>query len=488
MRSRPRSWAQCKLALSVLLAVAVPALAAWAQGGGGGRPGRAGGAEVTLPTGAASEVALSAMAGCPTDRSVTISLLSGTAGEGAIDYGTASGQYASSIAPQPIEADAPREAVLEGLQPDTEYFYRLRQGDRATSEKRFHTQRAPGSSFTFCIQGDSHPERRQMFDPALYCQTLRAAAEGRPDFYLTIGDDFGVDTLQAPTTEAVDRIYRAQRWFLGLVGVPVFLVNGNHEQAALCNLDGTPDNIAVWAANSRNRYFPQPAPGGFYTGDALPVEHIGLLRDYYAWTWGDALFVVIDPYWHSPKPVDNVYGGGQKQRDLWNVTLGEEQYRWLDQTLRQSDATHKFVFAHHVHGTGRGGVEQAPFFEWGGMGRRGVSEFAQRRPGWGAPIHQLMAQAGVSIFFQGHDHIFVKQQLDGVVYQSLPLPADPYYALYNRDAYRTGDALPGSGHVRVTVSSGKVSVEYVRSYLPTDETADRRNGEIGYRYEIPPNR
>ena len=36
----------------------------------------------------------------------------------------------------------------------------------------------------------------------------------------------------------------------------------------MANLDGTPDNVAVWAQTSRNAYYPQPAPDVFYTGDA----------------------------------------------------------------------------------------------------------------------------------------------------------------------------------------------------------------------------
>jgi hypothetical protein len=50
-----------------------------------------------------------------------------------------------------------------------------------------------------------------MFDATLYAQVLRAAAADRPDFYLAIGDDFSVDTLQNPAAEAVGRIYRTQR-------------------------------------------------------------------------------------------------------------------------------------------------------------------------------------------------------------------------------------------------------------------------------------
>jgi len=441
---------------------------------------------VVLPADVQALAALTAVAGRPTGSSVVISILSATAGEALVEYGTTAGQYGSKTPPAAVAANTPLEIVLNGLQPDTGYCYRARVGEAATAEQRFHTARATGSTFTFEIQGDSHPERPQMFDASLYAQTLRAAASDHPDFYLTIGDDFSVDTLPTDTAEAVDQIYRTQRLFLSLVGVPLFLVNGNHEQAALCNLDSTPSNVAVWAGNCRNRYFPLPAPDGFYTGDARPVEHIGLLRDYYAWTWGDALFVVIDPYWHSAEPVDNVRGSREKgTRDLWKVTLGQEQYQWFRQTLASSHARYKFVFTHHLLGTGRGGVEMAGLCEWGGQSRRGDWEFAQKRPGWEASIQQLMSRNHVTIFFQGHDHIFVKQELEGVIYQTLPLPADPHYALYNRDAYRSGDALPGSGRVRVTVAPDKVKVEYVRSFLPKDESAERKNGEIGYSYEVP---
>lgn len=476
------------LPIVAVLAVALVALSAWAQGGGrrgGGAGGRS--REIVLPADLQALTQLSAVAGRPTDQSVTISVLSATEGQALVQYGTTAGRLDQQSPPLACKANTPGEVLLSGLQPDTAYAYRVQVGAATTAEQHCHTARAPGSTFTFELQGDSHPERPQMFDATLYAQTLRAAAADRPDFYLTIGDDFSVDTLQNTTAEAVSAVYRTQRWFLSLVGAPLFLVNGNHEQAALCNLDGTANNIAVWAGTCRNWYFPLPAPDGFYTGDATTVPHVGLLRDYYAWTWGDALFVALDPYWHSTQPVDNVYGQREKgPRDQWDCTIGEEQYQWFRQTLSNSHAKYKFVFTHHVLGTGRGGIEEAPYYEWGGQGRSGAAEFAQRRPGWEAPIHQLLVKHGVTILFQGHDHIFARQQLDGIVYQGLPLPGDPYYALYNRDAYRSGDALPGSGRVRVTVAPDKVSVAYVRSYLPKDETAEHRDGEVAYNYDVAP--
>ncbi len=424
--------------------------------------------------------------GCPTDTSITVNVVPGQAMELYYEYGLEPGAYSTQTAPQTAAPRQVVETLISGLQANTRYYYRLRYRTStddftAGPEHTFMTQRVPGSTFTFAIQGDSHPERlKKQFDPALYARTLLSAAAIQPDFYLAIGDDFSVDTLKAVNPESVADLYINQRQYLGLVGAPVFLVNGNHEQAALANLDGTPDNVAVWAQTARNTYYPQPAPNGFYTGDAEPVEYIGLLRDYYAFTWGEALFVIIDPYWHSPQAVDNPFGAGhdgKKNRDLWNVTLGETQYQWLKQTLENSPARYKFVFAHHVNGTGRGGIELSGWYEWGGKDRNGQDLFAQKRPGWDKPIHQLLVDNHVAIFFQGHDHIFVRQELDGVIYQTLPEPANPFYTYENADAFRSGDKFPNSGHVRVTVSPDHVMVVYIRSYLD-------RPDEVAFSYTI----
>jgi hypothetical protein len=318
----------------------------------------------------------------------------------------------------------------------------------------------------------------------LYVRTLQLIAADRPDFFLTLGDDFSIDTLKVLNPDTVGGIYSEQRRFLGTIGpsTPIFLVNGNHEQGAAYLLDGTPDNAAVWVQNARNRNFPQPAPDRFYSGDEQSVEFIGLLRDYYAWTWGDALFVVIDPYWHSPIAVDSENASGDKKKDKWDITLGGDQYRWFKDTLERSPAKYKFVFAHHVQGTGRGGIELADLYEWGGYNDKGVWEFNTKRPGWELPIQPLMAKNKVTIFFQGHDHLFAKQERDGVIYQECPIPADYTYSAFNEDAYTSGVTLPNAGYLRVTVSEADVKVEYVRSFLPADESAGQRHGEIAYAY------
>jgi hypothetical protein len=103
------------------------------------------------------------------------------------------------------------------------------------------------------------------------------------------------------------------------------------------------------------------------------------------------------------------------------------------------------------------------------------------------PIHQLLVQNKVSIVFHSHDHLFVKQELDGVVYQEVPQPSAARFDATNSAkeyGYLSGDTLGSPGFLRVTVSSDKIVVDYVRTYLPKDESTQRQNGQIGYTYAI----
>ena len=434
--------------------------------------------------------------GCPTATSIRANVYSpDQSGTVYLAYGTAPGAYTLQTVASVLQAAMPLEIALDGLNPDMQYYYRLylqATGETTysrTDEYAFRTARSVGSTFTFCIQGDSHPERvNNQFNAALYTRTLQTATADNPDFYVTMGDDFSVDQLDATTVTAVQVIerYTIQRPYLGLIGCtsPIFLVNGNHEQAARYLLDGTPDNVAVWAQNARNTLYSQPAPDNFYSGNTEVIPYIGLLRNYFAWTWGDALFVTIDPYWASLVCVDNPFGGGPKRPNVWDVTHGNAQYQWLKTTLEQSQAKYKFVFAHHVLGTGRGGIEEAPQYEWGGENADGTWGFTTNRSTWPETLHQLMVNNHVTIFFQGHDHIWVHQALDGVTYQTLSEPADPNYSLFNADAYLSGDKFPNTGYTRVTVSSCGVKVDYVRTYLPADEGPGKVSGATVFTYSI----
>ncbi len=72
--------------------------------------------------------------------------------------------------------------------------------------------------------------------------------------------------------------------------MPLYLVLGNHDAEAGRWLDGTNTNLAVWSNQQRKKYFPNPMPDGFYSGNKTPDLHAGMRQNYYGWEWGDALF------------------------------------------------------------------------------------------------------------------------------------------------------------------------------------------------------
>ena len=98
-----------------------------------------------------------------------------------------------------------------------------------------------------------------------------------------------------------------------------------------------------------------------------------------------------------------------------------------------------------------------------------------------------MVDNNVTIFFHGHDHFFAKQELDGVIYQLVPQPSHHNFKKANQAeayGYMSGEILPNSGHLRVTVSPSDVTVDYVRAYLPETENAERINGQVSHAYSI----
>jgi hypothetical protein len=105
------------------------------------------------------------------------------------------------------------------------------------------------------------------------------------------------------------------------------------------------------------------------------------------------------------------------------------------------------------------------------------------------PIHQLLAKHGVQIVFHGHDHLYVKEDLDGIVYQEVPQSGHPRYD-NTRSAeeygYKSGVIQGSSGHLRVVIQPDKAVVSYVRAYLPADETPEYRNAAVSHSYQVAP--
>ncbi len=231
-----------------------------------------------------------------------------------------------------------------------------------------------------------------------------------------------------------------------------------------------------------------------------------LREDYYSFEWGDALYVVIDPFQYTPvKPYAGAVAGEQNDEaqttDQWGWTLGQQQYDWLNDTLKNSNAKFKFMFSHHLLGGQlagggtagpagyvRGGAAAADFFEWGGKNADGSDGFASHRPTFThGPISQIMQESGVTAYIHAHDHQYAQENVDGITYLSMPATGmtGNGFNLYTEGANNgeTIKVLPNGGHVRVTVdpNANTATSEYVRS----DETNAAVNGSVSHTFAMP---
>ena len=430
--------------------------------GAGDKPERKGGSKQPVQTSKCNDVPahpFDLILGRPTTKSVSVSVLSYDDVEGWLAYGTEAGKLDTKTAKRQFKKGEPMEIVLTPLKPNTEYHYQFRSARAHSAEFAFHTARPPGNPFTFTITADSHLDERT--EPSIYQRTLASALNEKPDFHIDLGDTFM--TEKHPDRESAAKQYLAQRYYFGQTcqSVPLFLVLGNHDGESPRGRGDASDSLSVWSNMMRKRYFPNPVPDDFFTGNANKHPEAGLLQDYYAWQWGDAQFIVLDPFWFTQQQ--------RGRKDNWTRTLGTNQYQWLKETLETSKAKFKFIFIHHLVGGAddqcRGGAEAAPRYEWGGKSPDGTDGFAQNRPGWTAPIHQLLVRNKVSIVFHGHDHLYAKQDLDGIVYQEVPQPGAPGNGRAPRSAaeygYKDGVILGSSGHLRLALSPSQTKVEYI---------------------------
>ncbi len=433
----------------------------------------------------------------PGATTMSVSVQALTPLEARVRYGARGGELARTSAWVRCEPPGVQTIELSGLKPDSEYGYVLEtrtgpdEAPLAREQRSFATQRAPGSAFVFALQADSHLDENMT--PAAYERTLANIAADRPDFFVDLGDTFMTDKYGAFAQSLAH--YEAQRYYFGLVchSAPLLMVLGNHDGEA--GYAAGADGIASWSYLQRTQRFPQPRIGAdtLFSGDTGYADGRG--ANYYAFEWGDALLVVLDPFWPTRTRVRGASAREGFTDESWARTLGREQYDWLECTLRESKRNFRFVFTHHLVGgrgrEARGGVESAPFFEWGGRNADGADGFADRRPGWSKPIHALLVEHGVNAVFHGHDHLFVHSELDGVVYQCVPQPGNERSSTNSAAeyGYASGTILASPGHLRIHVSAQEARVEFVRSAGGAARRRDappQSNRQVVHSYSLTP--
>lgn len=312
------------------------------------------------------------------------------------------------------------------------------------------TQRPPGSEFSFALLTDSHIAPREVVPGDLSAvdlpedTLLRVAkniGDDAPDFVVHLGDmlDFHLFGFNDPppdgwwTRIAYLNYRRLMQETLG---------NATH-YPVIGNWDGengsyTDEEIAR-SREQRLLYLPGPKP------DTYP-EGGNVHEDYYAFTWGDALFVVLNVMTYTP--TEHLLSSQPGVADDW--TLGEAQLDFLKRTLEGATSKWRFLLIHHAVGGAAGNAANAAYGRGGGQAAH-VGEQAL--------VHELMLEHGVQIFFYGHDHVFTDIVVDGIHY-SLPGSAGAPWKFETAETGYT-EYWTDSGHGRVRVGPDAVKVEFI---------------------------
>ncbi len=203
------------------------------------------------------------------------------------------------------------------------------------------------------------------------------------------------------TGDQIDKPGNIEHWkrFRDLskaVTVPYFLTIGNHD-------------IHPEVAGSEQTYKDQVD---------LPGNEL-----YYSFVAGNSLFVVLDSY---------LKGEDKK--------ITGEQFKWLEAAMGNAMQKHRFVFVHH------------PLFPEKSLGKHhgnSLDRYKDERD----RLHGLFVKHKVTTVFTGHEHLYLRKNVDGVPYVITGGGGAPLYAKDENGGFHH--------YVLVTVDGDKVSGEVV---------------------------
>jgi len=385
---------------------------------------------------AATSSVISKLSGAPSDTRFTLAITASTSARVYVEYGYSKSAYSAKTAVITVNKLAPALVSISGLKPSTKVYFRLRYATGAlkvflASAQATITTAKASASDTFAVQADPHMDENSSAE--VYNGTLKQIVASAPAFLMDLGDIFMTDKLTDKSEANIRARFELMSGFYNKLGnIPIKIALGNH--------DGELGYSSFNTKKYRKVYFPEQ------TGDLA----------YYSFTGPNQLHIVLDPFTYT---TTNPTVAG------WEWTLGKTQYDWLKTTLNTSTATHKFIYIHHLlvgDPTSRGGVEVATFNEWGGNNVDGTYGFDSKRPGWGKPVHQLLVENKVSFIFKGHDHLYVKQELDGIIYQTVPQPSHSGDKInVAQYGYLSGKGVGGSGFLKVSTSGTDTKVDFI---------------------------
>jgi hypothetical protein len=362
------------------------------------------------------------------------------------------------------------EINLTGLQPSTKYYYKVyvKRSAEAWGAPRpthsFRTRRNVGESFRFAMWADPH-RMALRWEP--WDKMLGSVIADDPDFVMDLGDTYlFCNGFGKPHQRTFVQSYtiglRPRDGFHGHLGVSdvcadrgYFLTRGNHEGI----INGAPPKWEQILIPALKLMVPNPNGSTYPQGGSHDSDYD---QGYFAYTWGDALFVVLDVVKYKDF-------GDHKNPERFHI--GNAQLSWLQSVLAGSTQKWKFLFMHHVFGGD------------GGYGRGGATFAFQYEQ---AQVQALCEQYGVQVMFRGHDHLVAVENANNVLYYVAGLACGPPIKDYSwaTPIYPDGYLAPGCdrwnadakectswGYAIVDVTPTKVTIQYKNIYgevLQTD--------------------
>lgn len=356
------------------------------------------------------------------------------------------------------------ELNLTGLAASTRYYYRVLlryEGDpwpapRATHS--FRTRRAPGQTFRFAVWADPHRTltKRGELDPVqwgAWDSTVARMKTENVDFVFDIGDTWYMCNGHGkPHFKFMPELYAmtmrpTRNGVGGYRGVSdvcadcgYYLARGNHEGVSDYDKPGNGrllrDLLRLYVPNPTGNTYPQ---GGSRDEDYN--------QGYFAFEWGDALFIALDCVKYK-----------ELRGDEARFHIGQAQLDWLANVLQGSTRRWKFIFFHHLFGGGN---------DYG----RGGAVFASAHEH--AQVQALAEQHG-AVIFKGHDHLLASEWANTALYYTCGSPCIGRDYKWAPSLYPNGylplrcnespPACENNGYVVVEVTATQVTIQY-KSHL-----------------------
>ncbi|MDZ7691971.1 MAG: alkaline phosphatase D family protein [Balneolaceae bacterium] len=244
-------------------------------------------------------------------------------------------EMSDSIVTEPVlskaDDDYTAEIFLEGLRPDTKYYYEVQLGPKRHPIRadhqwfRTYPQRDQPAAFQMVFGGCAGyvPHKERMWD------TIR---KFNPRAVLTLGDNVYIDDPESPD-QARFHYYRRQSRpeFQQLVGTsPVYSIWDDHDFGMNDSWGGPIADLPYW----------KPMVWDIFTENWVnpPYESGDQPGGWYDFTIADIQFIMLDTRYYR-EDAGRFKGDGVENPSM----LGPAQLTWLEETLSNSDATFKVL-------------------------------------------------------------------------------------------------------------------------------------------------